>query len=163
MVHFKNPVLFVRNIETSKDFYINVLEQEIEFDFGKNISFKSGLAIWEIPEYHIIKQKINNKDLRNASCYRTEMYFETTDINNFETRINLLEVKTLHEVIEETWGQKTIRFFDPDFHLIEVGESMKTFINRLLNNNMTISEISEKTSVPTEVIKQLIGIEDNTI
>lgn len=40
--------LFVKNIDVSKRFYTNLLNLEVEFDFGKNIVFKGGVAIWEI-------------------------------------------------------------------------------------------------------------------
>jgi len=39
--------LFVRDINISKNFYINILQQQIDLDFGKNVVFKAGFAIWE--------------------------------------------------------------------------------------------------------------------
>ena len=36
------------------------------------------------------------------------------------------------------------RFYDPDGHLIEVGESMKMVIKRFLDRGMTMEEIAEK-------------------
>ncbi|NCU32068.1 MAG: hypothetical protein EOM23_03850 [Candidatus Moranbacteria bacterium] len=36
-------------------------------------------------------------------------------------------VEFLHKIQEKPWGQKTIRFFDPDRHLIEIGEVLKMF------------------------------------
>ena len=44
-LQFKNTVLLVKDVQKSKKFYIEALHQEIEMDFGKNIGFKSGLAI----------------------------------------------------------------------------------------------------------------------
>lgn len=35
------------------------------------------------------------------------------------------DMKLLHDLHDEPWGQRTIRFFDPDDHLIEAGESLK--------------------------------------
>ncbi len=35
------------------------------------------------------------------------------------------EIEYLGEVIEHSWGQRVIRFYDLDGHLIEVGEDMK--------------------------------------
>lgn len=37
--------LFVRDIEISRHFYVDILGQEIDLDFGGNIIFKSGFAI----------------------------------------------------------------------------------------------------------------------
>ncbi len=46
-ITFKSPVLLVENVQKSNEFYCNILQQEVESDFGENIGFKSGLALWE--------------------------------------------------------------------------------------------------------------------
>ena len=53
-------------------------------------------------------------------------------------------VKFLHEINEEEWGQRTIRFFDPDNHLVEIGDTMRTFVLRLFKQGLTTSQISDK-------------------
>jgi len=30
-------------------------------------------------------------------------------------------VEFIHEIVEQPWGQKVMRFYDPDYHMIEVG------------------------------------------
>ena len=40
-------------------------------------------------------------------------------------------MKFLHEINTEVWGQRNIRFYDPDGHLIEVGEAMHIFVARI--------------------------------
>ena len=44
---FTNVVIFVKDIERSEYFYCDLLGQEVEFDFGKNVTFKSGISLWE--------------------------------------------------------------------------------------------------------------------
>lgn len=41
------------------------------------------------------------------------------------------EIDYLGNVIEYSWGQRVIRFYDLVGHLIEVGENMKMVIERL--------------------------------
>jgi len=65
-------------------------------------------------------------------------------------------VPFLHEINDEPWGQLTIIFFDPDNHLIEVGESMRQFVNRFYNLGLTVKQISRRTSIPIEEINKLI-------
>jgi hypothetical protein len=65
-------------------------------------------------------------------------------------------VQLLHELHVEPWGQQTIRFYDPDNHLIEIGESMKQFVRRFYDNGLSIEEVSKKTSVPIEEIERLL-------
>ena len=58
----------------------------------------------------------------------------------------------MYNVYEEPWGQKTIRFYDPDNHLIEIGETMQSVIKRLNYKGMTPEEISKKTYMDIETI-----------
>ena len=51
---FHSSVIFVNDIEKSKDFYVRLLNQEIEHDFGKNVILKNGLSLWEINPEHVI-------------------------------------------------------------------------------------------------------------
>lgn len=150
-------VLFVRSINESRDFYCNVLGLKIELDFGKNVIFKNGFAIWEIRKDHIISGKIGHRNLTGAST-RFELYFETGDLDIIHESLVAHKVTFLHELHEEPWGQRTIRLFDPDGHLIEVGESMRDFIGRFHLQGLTPFEISKRTSVPVEEVKRLLAL-----
>ena len=156
-MQIKNPsiALFVEDIAVSKQFYHDILSLEIEFDFGKNIIFKGGIAIWEINPKHIIPMHLGEK------CYypsnRFELYFETENLQDVHATLRDAKVAFLHEVHEESWGQLTIRFFDPDNHLIEIGESMPTFVNRmLLDSGMTKEKVSNKTGISLQDIENIV-------
>ncbi len=154
MITFHSVVVFVKEIQTAKKFYQKVFGLKIEHDFGKNIIFKSGLAIWEIGEKHVIPKKLGNlyTDIGN----KFELYFETTDIQTVYANLREQDVVFLHEVHEEPWGQKAIRFFDPDKHLIEVGETLQTFVKRMHSEGMSAEDIHEKSSIPIDTIRQLL-------
>jgi catechol 2,3-dioxygenase-like lactoylglutathione lyase family enzyme len=155
-VTFHSVVLFVKDIETSKKFYTELLGLEVEYDFGRNIIFKSGLSIWQMPENHIIVSGSSK-----TTCEKTEnskeVCFETSDINHDLKKLEENDVPFLHGITEESWGQKTIRFYDPDNHLIEIGESFETFIKRMYDSGMTIHAIHKKSSVPEKVIQTIIA------
>lgn len=149
-------VLFVKDIEVSKDFYINTLGLQVDQDFGTNVGFKNGPAIWELRKDHLITENLGFESLLNKSCSRFELYFETEDITEIFSMLKNKNVNFLHEIHEEIWGQQTIRFFDPDNHLIEIGESMATFIGKFHRQGMTPEQISEKTFVPVEKVISFI-------
>jgi len=44
---FESAVFFVKDVEKSKNFYVNFLGQKILMDFGRNVGFEGGFAIWE--------------------------------------------------------------------------------------------------------------------
>ena len=152
-----STALFVKDISVSKDFYINVLGLQVDLDFGGNIIFKNGFAIWEIQDHHIIPQKIGFEKITDTSVNRFELYFETENLAEIFETLKSYDVRFLHEIHEESWGQRTIRFFDPDHHLIEIGESMKQFVGRLCKQGLTVEQVSAQTHVPVEEIKRLIN------
>lgn len=67
-------------------------------------------------------------------------------------------IEYLGDVFEHSWGQRVIRFYDPDGHIIEVGEDMKMVIRRFLNTGMTMEEISVRMDVSIgDLVKLLNG------
>jgi catechol 2,3-dioxygenase-like lactoylglutathione lyase family enzyme/N-acetylglutamate synthase-like GNAT family acetyltransferase len=150
-------VLFVKDIEISKDFYSNVLRQQINFDFGTNIIYKSGFAIWQIRDNHVIPGKLGLDKVQDKTVNRFELCFETEDIDKVYKDLKTNNVKFLHELTEEIWGQQTIRFFDPDNHLIEVGETLEQFVLRFYKQGMSIQQVSERTHVPISEVEHLIN------
>ena len=61
--------------------------------------------------------------LESNSC---ELYFEEADIEGFIEKLENYypEVKYVNRLMTHSWGQKVIRFYDPDGNLIEVGTPM---------------------------------------
>ena len=55
-----------------------------------------------------------------------ELYFEEPDIESFAEKLESYypEVKYVNRLMTHSWGQKVIRFYDPDGNLIEVGTPM---------------------------------------
>ena len=152
-----STALFVKDITVSKNFYINVLGLQIDLDFGGNIIFKNGFAIWEIQDHHIIPQNLGFEKITDTFVNRFELYFETENITAVFDILKSNNVRLLHEIHEEAWGQQTVRFFDPDDHLIEIGESMKQFVGRFYNQGLTFEQVSARTHVPVEEIIRLIN------
>jgi len=151
---FHSVVIFVTDINRSKEFYIDILKQEIEFDFGNNISFKNGLSLWQFRKDHLIALSGEHNDTRARKAY--EIYFETDDIDMIQEAIAGRELNYLHDLVEEPWGQRTIRFYDPDNNLIEVGEIMDAFVRRIASTGKTVTEVAAITTIPEEIIRKIL-------
>jgi len=54
-------------------------------------------------------------------------------------------------------GQRVVRFYDLDEHIIEVGESMKMVINRFLFSGLSMKEISIKMDVSITDLEKLLN------
>ncbi len=154
-IKFHSAVIITQDIDKMKPFYTEVLCQEVAFDFGGCIAFKSGLSLWQLDEAHIIAQKTGST-FHKSGNRNFELCFETDD---FETVVSSIEQKGLeylHKVQEENWGQQTIRFYDPEKNLIEVGETLDCFIKRFYKAGMTVENIAKRTSVPVDYIKNCL-------
>lgn len=152
---YHSCVLLVKDIERSKHFYSIVLGQQIIMDFGRNVSFEGGLAIWE-REYalNMIFQEKAKDSIVGANNF--EVYFETKNLYNLYKRLVKEKVKVIHSIREHPWGQRAFRIYDPDSHIIEFAESMESVVKRLNNDGVEIEEISKKTMMPIEFIKMVI-------
>jgi len=152
---FHSVVLLVRDVEKSKHFYNSVLGQKIVMDFGKNVGFKRGLAIWE-RDYAlnlIFKEKI--KDIK-IGANNVEIYFEFDNLDDLYERLIDEEIKVIHSIREQPWGQQVFRIYDPDDHIIEFAESMASVVLRLDKKGFNPEEITKKSLMPIEFIKLVL-------
>lgn len=155
------PVLFVKDASKSKDFYVGVLGMTVVADFGGlNIVFKEGLAVWQIMDGNVILEKLGRNNVENsASVSRFETVFETEDIDRVYKTLKENNTKFLHEINTEIWGQRTVRFYDPDGHLIEIGEAMHIFLSRIYEEEAkSVEATAKRTYMPEDAIRQILGL-----
>ena len=68
------------------------------------------------------------------------------------------DVEYVHPIVEHSWGPRVVRFYDPDKHIIEVGENMKIVCKRFLNSGMTPEQVAERMDVPMKFINACMRI-----
>ena len=149
---FKNPLLVVSDIEKSKKFYKDVLGLRVIMDFGANVTLTGGLCLqtketWQ--EFINAKEEDVIFGGKNA-----EIYFEEDDFDAFAEKLQSIEnIVYVHPVFEHRWGQRVVRFYDPDQHIIEVGENIKAVTRRFLNSGMTEEEVAVRMDVPLKFVQ----------
>lgn len=52
--------------------------------------------------------------------------------------------------------QRVIRFYDPDFHMIEIGESMDVIAKRYLSQGFSAEKVSDIIQHPIEFVQSCI-------
>ena len=147
-------VISVADIGTARKFYEELFGLEVYQDYGKNIAFSCGLALQQDFDWlvNIPKEKVLKKS-NNA-----EVVFEEQNFDGFLNKLKEYpEIEYLGEVIEHSWGQRVIRFYDLDEHLIEVGEDMQMVVKRFLASGMTMEEVSAKMDVSIEDLTKLLN------
>ena len=147
-------VISVADISAARKFYEELFGVEVYQDYGRNIAFTCGLALQQDFDWlvNIPKEKVLKKS-NNA-----EVVFEEQDFDGFLNKLKEYpEIEYLGEVIEHSWGQRVIRFYDLDGHLIEVGEDMQMVVKRFLASGMTMEEKNTKMDVSIEDLTKLLN------
>ena len=114
----KNILIVVKNIERSKQFYHDLFGLEMILDNGGNMILTEGLVL---QDEKIWKEFLGKEIIpKNHSC---ELYFEERDLEAFVQKLEKLypSIQYVNRLMTHSWGQKVIRFYDPDGNLIEVG------------------------------------------
>lgn len=148
---FRNPLLIVTDMERSKTFYQEVLALHVIMDFGANVTLTGGVCLQTKDSW---KEFINaeNDDIVFGGK-DSEIYFEEDDFDQFIEKIKSIEdIQYVHPVIEHKWGQRVVRFYDPDKHIIEVGENIKVVCKRFLDSGMTVEEVAKRMDVPVKFV-----------
>ncbi len=154
-LQFHSSVLFCNDMQKQREFYETFLNQEVESDIGKCIVFKSRFSLWQLDESFPIAKELGYT-YEHIGNRNLEMCFETEHFEDSVEKVILSACRILHNVEEEEWGQYTIRFYDPEGNLVEIGESMKCFVNRLHDSKMDVKQIAEKTGIKTALIEKLL-------
>lgn len=144
----KNPMLVVTDIDKSVDFYKKRFGLHVIMDFGANKTLTGGLALQTVETY---KELIGTSEI-SFGGNNFELYFEEDDFDKFVDKLKEGDMEYVHPVIEHSWGQRVVRLYDPDKHIIEVGENMKTVCKRFLNSRMTPEQVAERMDVPMKFI-----------
>ncbi|WP_252229805.1 MULTISPECIES: VOC family protein [unclassified Clostridium] len=152
---FTNPLIVVNDIEKAKQFYHEVLGLNVILDFGSNITLTGGISLQTKKSWMIFINK--QEDEIQFGGNNAELYFEEENFDSFIEKINnIADIEYVHSVIEHSWGQRVVRFYDLDKHIIEIGESMSVVCKRFMKSGLSIEETAKRMDVPAEYVQSCI-------
>ena len=149
---FKNPLLVVADMEKAKAFYLDILGLHVIVDFGANITLTGGICLQTKDSWREFI-KASDDELTFGGC-DAELYFEEDDFDGFINRLNEMpDINYVHPAVEHSWGQRAVRFYDPDQHIIEVGENMQVVCRRFLARGMSPEQVAQRMDVPVKYVR----------
>ncbi|MCI8731228.1 MAG: glyoxalase [Lachnospiraceae bacterium] len=150
----KNILIVVEDIERSRKFYHDLFGLEMTADFDGNMILTEGLVL---QEKKIWETLIGRPSVCGDSD--AELYFEENNLDDFMEKLEAYSepVRYLNPLMEHHWGQRVIRIYDPDGHVIEVGEAMDYVIKRFYEAGMSLEAIAQKTQFPVEQVAGICG------
>ncbi len=154
-IKFRSSVIFVQDVEASRRFYQGLLGQEVAMDHGPNVGFVGGFAIWQVEHACQVMFGRSPRQTGQLGSENLELYFESDELDAVWERLLEAETPLAHSLREQPWGQRVFRVYDPDGHIVELGEPMPVVILRFLGQGMSADEIAERTSMPLEIVQQI--------
>lgn len=150
---FKNTMISVKDMEASKAFYGTVLGLHVIADWGANVTLTGGLCLQTEDTWKGFIRKQGDIVIGDGA----ELYFEEDNFDAFLQKLERMDgIDYVHEAVEFPWGQRGIRLRDPDGHIIEVGENMKSVAKRFLDSGMTEEQIAVRMDVPVKTVKAFL-------
>ena len=120
-MRLKNVLIVVNDMDRAIRFYKEIFGLQVILDQDGNVIMSEGLVLQDAK----IWQQFLDKDLMPKNNM-AELYFEESDIEGFVKKLEEsdFEIEFVNKLMTHSWGQKVVRFYDPDGNLIEVGTPM---------------------------------------
>lgn len=147
---YQGCLLAVKDISASRHFYEQVLHQNAVMDIGVHVTFGG----FSLQQGYAELVGVTADSVKEQS-HNFQVYFEVGDLDKAYAELKSISgLQWVHEIKEYPWGQRDIRIYDPDRHIVEIAEDMNTVIKRFFSQGMTAEEVAGRTMFPLEVVKQ---------
>ena len=149
------PLFAVRDMKTSLEFYRDVLGLEVVNDFGANVVLTGGLSLQTLETWAQFLDKAPD-DIRFRGN-DAEMYYVADDFDAFLTILkDHPEADLVRPPVEHRWGQRAVRLYDPDGHIIEVGESLSKVAKRFRDSGLHEEGVARRMDISLEYARELL-------
>ena len=156
-IKFKSAVLFVKDMAASRRFYEEFLAQQVEVDFGANVGYVGGLALWEVGSAYSLVYGDKTPEMVVQGRDNLEVYFETADVGAVAKKLADANVPVANALREQPWGQRVLHVYDPDKHIVEIAEPLDATVRRLSADGLTPEEICKRTMLPPEAVAHMLA------
>ncbi len=120
-ISYRHSIALVKDIEASKHFYADIIGLTICKGFDSFILFQDNFAIHKADLFY---QYINKPYYGEKMGHdNVDFYFTTSDLEGFNRKLKEEQVTFIHEIRKYEWGESVIRIYDPDGHILEIGDA----------------------------------------
>ncbi len=155
MLKFVSSLIVVDELAASRYFYEHLLGQKVKFDFGENVTFEGDFAIHLKAHFQSLLGDATRYPVTNKA-HNGELYFETDEMDLIAERLRAANVEFIHAIQEQPWGQRVLRLYDPDGHVVEVGERLEAMAWRFFQQGWSVERIMDKSGMPREFVERAI-------
>ncbi len=157
-VRYQGVLITVKDMAVSRRFYEELLGQEVEFDFGEDVSFRAGFALHDAEHFAALLEEGTGAEQRHRGmCPGMELYFECENLEELAQQLRREDVRFVHEIREQPWAQRVLRVKDPDGWIVEIGEPMSLVVRRLAERGFDLVAIARRTSLPESTVATMLA------
>lgn len=155
---YTSTLIAVKDMNISKQFYHDVLGLNVAADFGANVTLDGGVVLQTLDTW----KSLIRMDRIILPSNAGELYFEEDDMDSFCNHLKTFDICYVHELIEHRWGQRVIRFYDPDKHIIEVGEKLDAVILRFIAQGLSPEQTAVRMDIPLDFVLSCLHKQSNS-
>lgn len=150
---YTGTLIAVKDMKKSKQFYRDVLGLNVIADFGTNVTLDGGVVLQTLDTW----KSFIGMDHVVLSNNAGELYFEEDDMDGFCNHLKSFELSYVHGLLEHRWGQRVVRFYDPDKHIIEVGEKLDAVVLRFIKQGLSTEETAARMDIPIDYVTSCLN------
>lgn len=113
-----SSIILTRDMDRSIRFYRGIMGLELEKQFDTVAFFQDGLVIHDEAVY------VNYLRVPDPypGGFRAVYYYIASDIDEMYGTLEEKKVAFIHGLETQPWGERCLRFYDPDGNVIEIGD-----------------------------------------
>lgn len=150
-LQFSSTLIAVTDMARSRRFYQEVLGLNVISDFGANVVLDGGIALQTLETW----AEFIGKDAGDIQFFHHagELYFETEDMDGLLDELRRRpEIRLVHPPLTHSWGQRAVRIYDPDGHILELSERLGLVIRRFIREGLTPEQTAKRMDVPLDMV-----------
>ncbi len=126
-VRYVGPAAYVRDLAASRHFYEDLLGLAVKHVMHREpgraiaIAYQAGFSIWQIDDAYDAIYGAGSSRPDKLGHGNWELSFETAELDAVAARLAAAGVPVAHGLRQMAWGQRAIRVFDPDGHIVDIG------------------------------------------
>jgi len=160
LMMYAMTVLCVKDLEKSKKFYYDLFGLTVEEDFGTYVSVTKGLAFQLVDSWQDYLGKREPEIV-----YKNHASKVVFEIDNFDEVLHIIttrnDIELVHPIIHYSWRRRVVRFYDPDGHIVEVGESMDIVVKRFISSGLTAEEAANRIETSVDSVNDSLERSNN--
>lgn len=154
-MQFESSLLVVRDLAASLAFYQDFLRQEVQEETEEGAVLECGVCLQTARSWAGLLGR--PRSALPCGGGAAELCFVEEELDEFLEQLKIHpEVELLHPPLEQRWGQRTVRLYDPDRHIVKVTEPLRTVARRFQRQGMSGEAVALRMEIPLETARELL-------